>query len=259
MNHGSLVSSCRAKIGRADEHLRTLNDEMDRWGDLNPMSFGHSVNRDGTEHLFHLQMRPPPDVWRWAQLFGDAIHNLRCALDHIVYALAVVATGDDPPQDDYRLELPICDSGAAFKKRQDRIRSLTLPMQAAVEGFQPYNRRQERTGFASLEWLRTLDDIDKHRALQLAVPRPIFKEGSINAERGTFKAELFHGPMVHGAQIVRVTLQTPDPNLDIDLKLVTGICVAADDGRPIGITHLSRHMRKEVVDICRTLSEFIPI
>jgi hypothetical protein len=259
MDRRLLISSPRAKIARADEHLKSLNGEMDRWGELNPMSLGRTSNRDGSQHMFRLRLHPKPDLWQWGQLLGAAVHNLRCALDHTVYALAIAATGDDPPQDDDVLEFPICDNGRLFAKRQWRIKSLTPTMQTAIEGFQPYNRRHKRTGFAALEWLRILDDIDKHRTLQLALPEPSVEAGEIDAPPGTFKVELIKGPMVDGAPMVRVTLQEPDPNMYMNLKLTAGICIKAEDGRPIGITPLTRHIRKEVVLICRTLSELIPI
>src|SRR5438045_2016982 len=94
-----LTSSCRAKIARADEHLDALYRETDGWGDGDPFRIVRECNSDGTEHVFRLRYKTDPDVWRWALLLGDALHNLRCALDHIVYALATQQTGSDPPPD----------------------------------------------------------------------------------------------------------------------------------------------------------------
>jgi hypothetical protein len=36
-------------------------------------------------HQFSLRFELQSDTLRWALLLGDALHNMRCALDHIVY------------------------------------------------------------------------------------------------------------------------------------------------------------------------------
>lgn len=61
------------------------------------------ANAEGSVHQFSLCFEVQPDTLRWALLLGDALHNMRCALDHIVYALAVRQTGKGPPPGASRL------------------------------------------------------------------------------------------------------------------------------------------------------------
>ena len=110
------TSTCRAKIARADEHLATLYRETDAWGEGDPFKIIRSCHRDGRVHVFHLRYTAQPDVWRWAVVLGDALHNLRGALDHLMYALAVQQTGQDPPDDDASLMFPICSDRAQWDR-----------------------------------------------------------------------------------------------------------------------------------------------
>jgi hypothetical protein len=165
----AFTSSCRAKIARADQHLDALYRETDGWGDGDPFVIARESNADGSEHVFRLRYKVQPDVWRWAVLLGDALYDLRCALDHMVYALAINQTRKDPPDDDASLAFPICSEPRFFEKSRGRIASLNEITQAAVEKAQPYNRLKPGKWFAPLWWLSQLNDIDKHRSSHLAV------------------------------------------------------------------------------------------
>ena len=190
MDRASWASSCRAKIARADEHLKALYGETDAWGELDPFRIVRQSNADGSEHLFSLSIERQPDIWRWAVLLGDALHNLRCALDHIVYMLAINQTGKDPPDDDARLMFPICSDPTYFAKgsTQGRIAALNCPTRAAIEKAQPYNRLKPGQWFAPLWWLAQLNDIDKHRLANLSVLAAHPDEIAVDAEPGTFRA-----------------------------------------------------------------------
>src|SRR5512132_700504 len=95
VEHG--VSSWQTKLARADHHLETLYRKTDEWGESDPLTMEREINADGSEHLFRLRLKTEPDVWAWAAILGDALHNLRGALDHIVFALAVAQTGRRRP------------------------------------------------------------------------------------------------------------------------------------------------------------------
>src|SRR5215203_5013652 len=71
------------KLARADEHLDAFYRATDGWGDGDPLAIDRESNADGSEHVFRLRFKAQPDLWQWAVLLGDAMHNLRCALDYI--------------------------------------------------------------------------------------------------------------------------------------------------------------------------------
>jgi hypothetical protein len=122
-------------------------------------------------------------------LLGDALHKIRCALDHIVYALAVRQTGQDPPEDDSLLMFPICSEPKYWNnpKIQRRIACLNEPTRAAIERVQPYNRVKGQW-FAPLWWLAQLNDVDKHRLPHVTVVAAHADTVAINAEPGMFEA-----------------------------------------------------------------------
>ncbi|MGH2705518.1 MAG: hypothetical protein ACRDJ4_10620 [Actinomycetota bacterium] len=250
----ALTSSCRAKIARADEHLDTLYRETDGWGDGDPFVVTRESQPDGRVHVFRLRYKVQPDVWRWAILLGDALYDLRCALDHIVYALAINQTGKDPPDDETSLAFPICSEPRFFEKASRRIASLNKPTQAAIEKAQPYNRLKPGEWFMSLWWLSQLNDTDKHRSAHLAVTAGHPDDIATDAIPGTFRALWNRGPLVDGAPILQLTLAEPDPNVYVDLKTTGAVVLQAEGFPPISLYHLTRHIRREVVLVCRYLS-----
>jgi hypothetical protein len=251
----AFLSSCRAKIARADQHLDALYRETDGWGDGDPFSVTRESQADGRVHVFRIRYKVQPDVWRWAVLLGDALYNLRCALDHIVYALAINQTGKDPPDDDAGLAFPICNEPDFFNKSRWRIASLNEVTQAAIEKAQPYNRLKPGQWFAPLWWLSQLNDIDKHRSSFLAVVAAHPDDIAIDEEHlGTVRADWNTGPLKDGAPILRLTLAESDPNVHVDLKATGAVVLKIEDFPPLGLYHTTRHIRREVVLVCRYLS-----
>jgi hypothetical protein len=251
-------SSCRAKIARADEHLAQLNRETDAWGDSDPFEITRECNAAGSEHVFTLHFKTQPDVWHWAVLLGDALHNLRGALDHIVYALAAAQTGIDPPDDETRLAFPICSEPKYFDGQRNRIKSLSAPTQGAIEKLQPYNRLKPGKWFAPLWWLAQLNDADKHRLAHIAVLAGRANEIATDAPQGTYRALWYNGPLADGVPLFRLLLKNPDPNVYVDLHCAGAVVLDAEGFPPSSVYWVTRHIRREVVVACRYLAGFLP-
>jgi hypothetical protein len=252
----ALLSSCRSKIGRADEHLDALNREMNAWGDGDPFRIVRQGNANGTKHQFSLRYKTQPDVWRWSMLLGDAVHNLRSALDHIVYALAINQTRTDPPDDDLKLAFPIASDPGHFARSRWRIASLNDATQCAIERAQPYNRLNHGRVFQRLWWLAQLDDIDKHRLAHLTPLAAQPDKIEIDAEPGTFEAEWNHGTLKDGAPLLRLTLTKPNPLVQVNLHCTGSVVLEFEDTPPMSVYWTTRHIRTEVVVVCRYLSRF---
>lgn len=251
----ALLSSCRAKIARADQHLDALYRETDGWGDGDPFVITRESQADGRVHVFRLRYKVQPDVWRWAVLLGDALYDLRCALDHIVYALAINQTRKNPPEAETDLAFPICSEPKYFKGARWRIASLNDFTQTAIEKAQPYNRIKPDQWFAPLWWLAQLNDTDKHRLSHLAAVGALPDDIAIDeAHFGTARAEWNRGPLKDGAPVLRLTLAEPDPSVYLDLKATGAVILQAEGFPPIGVYHATRHIRREVVLVCRYLS-----
>jgi|SRR5579862_582209 len=149
------------KLGRAKQH----SDEL--WtiilGFLKQHAYGgFTEDRNGYVVTIKVPDVPsvPPEV---SLLLGDAIQNMRAALDYLVFQLAKL---DDPGVDHERTTMfPVFSKRKDFRDRGAwRIKMLTPQHRARIESLQPYNRgnRADRHPLARLV---DLSDHDKHRLL----------------------------------------------------------------------------------------------
>ena len=250
------TSSCRAKLERADMHLDALYRHIDSWSNPNPCRIERESNADGSEHLFRFRIDRDPPVWNWAADMGDALHNLRCALDHIVYAFAMLHTRKNPPDGDSQLAFPICSDPKYFKAAtKKRLQGIDSNVIAAIERTQPYNRTKPN-GFAPLWYLAQLNDIDKHRLMPLAVFGAHHDEIVTDAAPGTFQALWNTSALIDGAPMLRLILTEPNPSVYVDLKATGAIVLNLKDHPLWGVIPLMKALRTETHLICRYLSMF---
>lgn len=113
------LSSVDAKWLRAQEHAQTVKNEVRSWMDTNPYSVTKESNVDFTRYSIVLHVTSEPQIERWGLMIGDSIHCLRCVLDHLIYAMAVYESGQDPPPGADGLQFPICDSSENFARDLD--------------------------------------------------------------------------------------------------------------------------------------------
>jgi hypothetical protein len=172
-------------------------------------------------------LEQPPAAIRL--LIGDCVHNLRSALDNLIYELLVARHGDPPPTKfvEYS-EFPIFSQPMSAKARKRRIGGIAPVVRTIIEGLQPYNRGQK---FASdpLWVLHELSRIDKHRLplVVLMVPAAFafFKGEPTGAPVGISKIEWNPRPIEDDAIIA---WYEPDPNyphkeIEVDLTHIFGI------------------------------------
>lgn len=131
---------------------------------------------------------------RWGLLLGDALHNVRCALDHMAWHLVVI--GGSPPrkiEDQRRVGFPIYDTASGFAKGiRTRIPGVSPAQQAIIERHQPHHRGKG-AGKHPLALLQDLNNTDKHRELRTLVA----------AKGGNFRFDLT-APM--GSQLDRAEI-----------------------------------------------------
>ncbi len=146
------------KTARAREHLEALKVELQRFYDSAPYSITRFDDVESGSHVLRVQMKDFSD--RTAILAGDFVHNLRSALDHAVFALAVHTTNATPKN---RLQWPVLET-PNFKTLKQQTEGVPAEAVAIMESLQPYH---EGAGDAfkkhPLWQLHKLDIIDKHR------------------------------------------------------------------------------------------------
>ena len=165
---------------------------------------------------------------RWSLIASDAFHNLRCALDHLVYAFAVFESKSNPPPGKTVLSFPICDDPKWFRGAKKKLEPLSACVREEIEFMQPYNRRHARLP-PLLGLLRDFDDSDKHRLLHIAMAQAWqreFKDVDHSVVRKGEAIEFFYrtAEVVDGAEIAAIIYPRPSP--DMNHKLLTTIVVS---------------------------------
>ncbi len=169
------LASAQAKVERAQSHANELKDDIRSW--LNdetdpPVRPGFE---DEPKHRRTLVYAASiKDMNRdWSLLLGDALHDYRSALNHVVGALVLLGSKPELFADPSAIfQFPVCDttrkdfydpSGNVRKKQLPGIRRKHLD---TLSPFQPYKRRRDRW---ELPALKLLNDLDKHRKPVLAL------------------------------------------------------------------------------------------
>lgn len=207
-----------AKLERAAEHIAALDHEVQEFQAANPISTVAEFEGD-TAFLVKVRVPETPDL-RWGVILGDAIHNLRCALDHAVWELVqrnVRAGFKTQPTEaqQRRITYPIAYRHGDFYN-SEAVRFLTTRQVAFIRRFQPYLRPwPEATPFGELGWL---SNTDKHRivhgthvALESWNEFKLRVRSNLSAGRVTaFEPLIAAGDrLTDGEAIVRLTYEAP--------------------------------------------------
>jgi hypothetical protein len=140
-------------------------------------------------------------------------------LDHLVYAIAVHESGQEPPPKEKTLMFPITDSPSNFADADWHIETLSDPVRAAIEAVQPYHRRHPVIP-APLSILRDLENTDKHKLLRLAYAA--INQGDLgfigpeNPEPGEVQIVAHPGEIKDGTEIAAFVFSRPQPDMKYD-------------------------------------------
>lgn len=256
----------RRRLDRADQHRQDIDAALEWWRNQNPDPWTGYSNPEKTEHRFHLTFNVQPDLIRWGLMFGDAVHNLRAALDNVVW---LVAARDMNPAEPKRFtQFPIfLEKDVFFGEAKGKPPGLTQidsvkdpGVRAIIERVQPW-QREDRPDFDHLWWVHEFDRIDKHRVITpvLLVPRDITTDLAIeyaspnearNALPPLFRVR--NEPLEDGAEFLVV--YTPTPPKKVQMKhsfaLGVGITMSNEVGGITGtLGELCKHVRGIVEEI----------
>lgn len=78
------LAGVREKLNRADCHLKTLHEEIGAFIDAKRDSIVDDFEHERSSYVFWLQDLEEPPL-RWGVIIGEIVHNLRSALDHLVW------------------------------------------------------------------------------------------------------------------------------------------------------------------------------
>lgn len=155
------MTSAQRKLMRGVEHVKTLRREAGSYVDEDPYVFRTEPNAESgyaiVYRCFAVERKAPLD--HWPLLAGEAVQNLRSALDHAVYATAS-RRGREKSQ------FPIFTDPCEFQVLGSRmLPGVSKSIRTLIEGAQPYNASEQAPARDRLELLRTLSNVEKHRTL----------------------------------------------------------------------------------------------
>jgi hypothetical protein len=262
------LTSVRAKLVRSQEHIQTVKDETLAWTERHPYSLLQEANSDSTRYSLVLRVNEPPPFQRWSLIIADALSNLRNALDHLVYAIAVHEAAPNPPTHEGRLQFPIADDKIRFDKSVNDgncLGTISDPVRKAIEAAQPYNRPHP-TLPPLLAVLRDLTNRDKHKLLQMAfgtiLQGNIGFSGDFPPDGRRWNPVPFTGEVEDGTEIFAMVCDRPTPNMKFDRHIID-VIIAIRHGKrdPSGpdwhdrddfaavYTEISSEVRKTIYDI----------
>jgi hypothetical protein len=154
------IDNIRSKINRAEKHIRDLDAAIASFIELPPYTIGtkpHFVEEIKHTTLYVASVQSIPiDI---PLLIGDAIHNLRSALEHLMWQL-IEAAGGTP---DENTSFPIAwgtEGRQIYLSRMGNreIQKISSVAQNIMEKVQPYY-----SGDDTLRKIQELNIWDKHR------------------------------------------------------------------------------------------------
>jgi len=123
------------KVDRAKEHFASLEAAVRTY--LHSTPYTVEIKRaPDTRRLIYFVANVRPTPSKFSALLGDAIHNLRSALDHLAYQLVWVGSGKQPSNHVY---FPIADDQQKYiEQRRRQLKGATPIVTAAIDALTPY-------------------------------------------------------------------------------------------------------------------------
>jgi hypothetical protein len=192
------------KLATADGHLRALDDAVAEFLATIPV---RGCQRVCGRPVHRARRLSAPTARGLLMLTGDAVHNLRSALDHLAWSLAGASA-------DRHTEFPIFIDEAKFRdKGRTKMRGMPSQAKKIIKSLQPYKRPHGLPEEKEPLWLlQSLDIEDKHRTLNLVASGVMGRlHVSTNMDRPEFGLTGATGfmPFADGAVILRI----PAPRL----------------------------------------------
>jgi hypothetical protein len=241
------------KLDRADEHFKALQAEIETFvqGQTDGAR-GELQDIDGqTFYVMEAHtVAQVPD--RIGLILGDAIQNLRSALDHTVWQLVLLGGG----KPDKRNQFPIFSKAPTTPREIDSwersVRGISGSDLALIEGVQPHRRPDPST--QPLAVLSDLSNTDKHRVILTIVLTIVLAPDRmphftlhdlevLDQMRITYNQRL-----KPGTEIFRVPVRVtgPDPHMEMEGSLPAGVAFGEAEYAGEGLNMMRRYMRKLV-------------
>ncbi|MPZ99491.1 MAG: hypothetical protein GEU80_09190 [Dehalococcoidia bacterium] len=221
-----ILDDARFQFDSAEEQLDTVDELISEFLKNDPYSYVVERNRVTGEYLFRAIIRAHPDR-RLVKVIGDTLRDLRVGLDYAAHALSEI--GHPAPAG---TEFPIFWDGGRFKELDGKgepkrgsglykIRGMDAPVQAAIQGLQPFMESPGDPKAHPLWMLHDLDIAAKHKKplvtgavahVGMGLANGYISSMSISNATAAIKPGAFHDRAIVGR-----ILAAPDTNVSVNL------------------------------------------
>jgi hypothetical protein len=223
------LSGVYLKLDRANTHIETLREMIRSFREGNPPPFGFRTEKTArpdksVEYVLYAIVReaPPREL---APVIGDVIHNIRSALDHLVYELA-------PPKSrkSRKTQFPIFSDEREFKEKSpEMLAGITGNERTLIERVQPYNAMNPPR-HDPLAILNKLSNLDKHRLLVPVVAAVSATDSWVASDNAEITWDFIAAdPVAHDAKLVAFTAVPRDSSGDMVVDPSSGLQIELRD------------------------------
>jgi hypothetical protein len=185
----------RAKIERAKDHTRDIEGALHAFRNTDPYGFRTEDDPQTGDKIYRIHIRSDTPLG-FSLIVGDAIHNLRSALDHLAWQLVEV-NGKTPSKGTY---FPISETLTKYKSSKGaKIQGMSAGAKNLLDSIKPY-----QGGNDDLWILNELDNFDKHRLLFVTA-------FGLNEVMPTFKLDPRLKPELSSVRAVVKSLESGSP------------------------------------------------
>jgi hypothetical protein len=247
------LSGVHRKLDRAWEHIEAVHAVIDAFtgGDEGAFWFRTEQTIRPDASVLYTPLRdcaeqPPLSL---GPIIGDAIHNIRSALDYLAYELSARKSRST--------QFPICSDESQFRSDDTlrRIEGITGSERELIERVQPY-KATNPPRHDPLAILNKLSNRDKHRLLLPYVAAVSTADSWVSSSSADISFEFIEpGPVEHDARIVALVAKPQDPYEEMYVHPQSGLRIelrdtGADDLRLELVqllTMIHHHVRWSVV------------
>jgi len=214
------LSGVWAKIARAEEHLALLDAKIRAFIEGDPQPIALSIpylDPDSGWYIVYgvVEQEPPP---RLGVILGDVLHNVRSALDHLIWQLVLLRDKTPTRGNAFPTSFSEDDWKSVINSL---LQGVSGPHRAIIDTVQPYQGTDSPES-TYLGMLKILSNVDKHQIVHpvfgvILHPGPQHAGFRVATGGGVIvKSQIRHGARIdHGAEVMRALVEPREDDTEI--------------------------------------------
>jgi hypothetical protein len=226
-----------AKVERADKQTRLLNREFRAFARGKTRRIAHGPDPESSDYIFWVEVVKETPVLRWGVRIGEIAHNLRSALDHLAWQLALAHLRREPTEKEASLiHFPIAKTKPDFNSFQV-LAFISTDHADLLRPHQPYHGGGDPAKHP-LAVLQRLSNHDKHRVVQTTLAALSDFRMEVNPVRDCEITDRKYAPpgiaLEQGAELARIQGRPTGPEPEFEGKANLSGHIAFRDGTVVG-------------------------